>query len=920
MLTAAQLAERRVQITGSADLTGLLLRLTERAAPLLVRAPHIPQHKAMLSSDGGICPDDGAPLIFDPWSPSSHRCSRCGREHRGERYDRFQARLQHLWVAERAAHLATIGILGENDAAVQRASGIVAGYGARYLEYPNQDNVLGPSRLFFSTYLESVWICSYLAAASLLREGGALDHETAGAVSQVADEAANLIGEFNEGLSNRQTWHNAALIAIAAWFEDEELARRALEGTTGLLAHLVDGFGADGMWYEGENYHLFALRGLLTGAEWARQAGADLFEDPNLAGRIDAALRAPTISALPDLTYPARKDSRFGVSLAQPMYLELWEIGNGRMGGWADESPQGWLASWLQALYRTPAPEALVFESYLHEAGEPRPAARSRTELSWWALLGMSAEPLPQAGSWSPGSELLPSQGLAVLRQGDRYVSLECGEYGGGHGHPDRLHLTLHAGGVHWLPDPGTGSYVSRDLFWYRSTLAHNAPRLDGLSQPIGDAGCEMFDVQGDWGWARGRYRELLRTVVSTPEYVLDIVECSAEHERLMELPWHLAGTVEAETPGRWEAAELTEEFTDRVESFVPEREGPLRLRADAGQSALELWLLFDGALLRASGPGLPAATGLPSETGRARFLTTRTAARYHRIIAVLDPSGAEPMVTGLRVDGGLIEVTTRSGIHRHRASTEGWSVDHGTSQIHLAGPRPTVPVWAPILDLDLNRRDPPVVVAPWVSDPPARDGILDDFDWSQAIAIEVEDQYRRSEEPYPGPDSLSAQAALSWNEHGLHLGVEVVKEGLCFRSSDATPLRLDNERDEIHSDGLQVYLRHDGVVYGFLVVPDPTTDRIRGFPVEGTAGAVTMITGRWRPTERGYGVTLTLSVPGWEAVHRGNRFGFDLLINEMRPGRVRRAGQLVWSGGNGWVYLRGDRQDPSRFGVLELR
>jgi hypothetical protein len=28
----------------------------------------------------------------------------------------------------------------------------------------------------------------------------------------------------------------------------------------------------------------------------------------------------------------------------------------------------------------------------------------------------------------------------------------------------------------------------------------------------------------------------------------------------------------------------------------------------------------------------------------------------------------------------------------------------------------------------------------------------------------------------------------------------------------------------------------------------------------------------------------------------------------------------LVWSGGGGWVYLRGDRQDPARFGVLELR
>jgi two-component system sensor histidine kinase PhoQ len=32
---------------------------------------------------------------------------------------------------------------------------------------------------------------------------------------------------------------------------------------------------------------------------------------------------------------------------------------------------------------------------------------------------------------------------LAVLRAPGRYVSLECGHTGGGHGHPDRLHLTL---------------------------------------------------------------------------------------------------------------------------------------------------------------------------------------------------------------------------------------------------------------------------------------------------------------------------------------------------------------------------------------------------------------------------------------------------------------------------------------------
>src|SRR5207247_1969949 len=419
------LAARRKEIGRSTDLRALLAHLTERAAPVLARMPHVPEEKALLSTDGGVCPDDGAPLVFDPWSPHAHRCARCGRTFTGERHDRNWARYQHLWLAERAAHLAALAALDGNEAAGARAAEILRAYARSYMRYPNRDNVLGPSRLFFSTYLESLWVCNYLAAAVLLRESGRLDDATERGVAQVADEAANLIGEFDEGFSNRQTWNDAALAAIAAWFEDEDLARRAIESPTGLLAHLLRGFGRDGMWYEGENYHLFALRGLLTGAAWAGEAGVELCAEPQLARRVRAALLAPARTALPDFSFPARKDSRFGVSLARPV---------------------------------GPAP-------------------------------------------WSPAGVLLESPGLAVLRRGGRYVSVECGQWGGGHGHPDRLHLTLHADGVHWLPDPGTGAYVVRDLFWYRSTLAHNAPRLDGGSQPAGDATCEMFDDGGGGGW-----------------------------------------------------------------------------------------------------------------------------------------------------------------------------------------------------------------------------------------------------------------------------------------------------------------------------------------------------------------------------------------------------------------------------------
>src|SRR5207247_10535440 len=119
------------------------------------------------------------------------------------------------------------------------------------------------------------------------------------------------------------------------------------------------------MWYEGENYHLFALRGLLTGARWARLAGVDIFTEPKLAGRIRAALLAPARTALPDFTFPARKDSRFGVSLAQPAYLELWEGGLGNLGMRDAGSGMRGVSSWLAALYQRPVPATGPFASPL---------------------------------------------------------------------------------------------------------------------------------------------------------------------------------------------------------------------------------------------------------------------------------------------------------------------------------------------------------------------------------------------------------------------------------------------------------------------------------------------------------------------------------------------------------------------------
>src|SRR5213596_2961957 len=516
------------------------------------------------------------------------------------------------------------------------------------------------------------------------------------------------------------------------------------------------------------------------------------------------------------------------------------------------------VASWLRAAYQAPAPKPELFESYLHDAPvDLIPHPSSRIWLSWWSLLEMPAE-LPDAEPWKPESVLFPSQGLAILRSAGRYASLECGPYGGGHGHPDRLHLTLHADGGHWLPDPGTGSYVSRDLFWYRSTLAHNAPRLDGASQFLGAAVCEAFDTSGEWAWVRGRYGEITRTVVAGPAYVLDVIELASRSEHVLELPWHFVGTGDVGR-GRWTSGELADEFVSRVEKLVPEGAAPLVLELAAGPRVLKAFLSFDGELVRAEGPWRPG------DEKRATFYVMRVAGRSARLVTALAPVGDAASVRAVRVQGSVIEVETAHGVDRHTATALGWEIATSAGRIRLAGARAPEPPLAPLLELE--KPTPVVGAALRVSSPPPLDGTLDGFDTSEPLRLELEDQYRRSEEPYPGPDDFAAVAHAAWDDDALYLAVDVVKPELCIRPGGAPPLRLDNEPDDIHSDGLQVYVvgdEADGRV-GYLVVPETGATGLRVRATSDTSADPGGVRGAWRRTDRGYTVTLGIAWPEWQ-------------------------------------------------------
>jgi hypothetical protein len=165
---------------------------------------------------------------------------------------------------------------------------------------------------------------------------------------------------------------------------------------------------------------------------------------------------------------------------------------------------------------------------------------------------------------------------------------------------------------------------------------------------------------------------------------------------------------------------------------------------------------------------------------------------------------------------------------------------------------------------------------------------------------------YRRSELAYGEAGEFRARIEVVAFGDALWFRFHVAKRDLVFRSADAPDPALDNETADIHSDGVQCYVGRERWS-GVLAVPEPERGRVRIHPVAGTAAAGDAA-GESRRTSTGYEVVLCH--PTGAPLRPGDRVRFSAAVNEMRPGRARRSGQLALAGG-GWVYLRGDRESP---------
>ncbi|MEO7458135.1 MAG: heparinase II/III family protein [Gemmatimonadaceae bacterium] len=897
LVTAEQLQERCAIARG--ELAPLADGMRRELAPLVDAPPPVPREKALLSRQGGRCTIDGALLRFDPWDPR-HRCPECGREYAGGLHDRFRLYWYQLWLAERVVHSALLGVVLDDERCRNAAVTLLDRYAEQYLRYPNADNVLGPSRPFFSTYLESIWLLQLTIALDIL-ETAAPSPELTSLGSRVRDRliapSAQLIASFDEGMSNRQVWNNAALLASARMLDDRVLFDRALRGRSGLHAHLTSALLSDGSWYEGENYHFFAHRGLWYGARIASTAGQPL--TGSLDTRFHEGFAAPFRTVLPDLTFPSRRDSQYAVSLRQPRFAESCEL------GLADRDDER-LAGILARLYDPSIPRRDTGRAASSGDVERNLPATglTRADLSWRTLL-CARRQLPRLIGQPLHSDLLPAQGLGVIRRenGALYVSLDYGHSGGGHGHPDRLNLTLVDGARRWFDDPGTGSYVDPTLHWYRSTLAHNAPLVDRRSQPRVHGELFAFSDNDKSGWVSAR-AELApglivhRTVIAMTDYIVDELRWDGTSAHEIDLPMHSVDVAAdaLREPGVLEGGTGDEDgfafLADTARVELPENGPAILTGTSADGGTLMGWALADPdaepELWTMTTPNAPGRDGrLPAVLLRQRGLVGRTVSvwSWTRSIKTVEREGD---VLVVHCDDG--------SRHRHRAAGQGWMVevvrDEQARLLELGG--------------KVGRLSGPVVVAPEYRTTPTRGAPVPVLHTLPSLFELGDAHYRRSEFTWQGAGGPVAFVAVTRPTLGtVHVEIEVPNSQRLF-VSPVMENQLDNEPASINGDSVQLYAINGLRSAGLLLVPDVTGVLVR--PVDGWTNDLA-VDAKWRPTSSGYHLEATLHIDG-----RTPEFSLDVLINEVVSGRARRRGQLVMSGANEeFVYLRGDRHDPSR-------
>jgi len=437
-------------------------KLKTRADNRLLRAVDVP-------AEGGAwtqlyrCPD--TQVYLNMINFNLHVSPATGKQYSGQPYDQCITTYRHRYIGEQAYEMALTYVLTEEDKYGQRAREILVEYAQRYQHYDYHDrNNLpnkGGGKAFPLSLDEAEWLVDLASAYDLLQGSGLLsDAEQQQITNGLLLPAIEVVALNDLGVHNIQVWHNAALFLAGLHAKDYPRARNALLGPSGLETQLAQGVNADGMWWENSpGYHFNTIRGMLPMIHGVMRTPIQVDISP-----LERMLVTAFELKLPDHTLPLLNDG----------------AREGFQSGLRDEYEQ------VVGLF----PNSSRLDDPIAIFGRGR---------SLSAVLYGPAD-IRREGWNDITSLVLPDSGLAVLRSGPYWqrtmAMMDFGTHGGGHGHYDKLGLTLWMQGAEGIREAGSDGYGNAvSEVFFPSTLAHSTVVINGLNQEEAEGNLGYFSM-----------------------------------------------------------------------------------------------------------------------------------------------------------------------------------------------------------------------------------------------------------------------------------------------------------------------------------------------------------------------------------------------------------------------------------------
>ncbi len=480
-----------------------------------------------------FCPVHNLMFVFEWDKPMSHYCTECKKYWEGnKRFDWawinkvHEANLQYL---EACTYL----YLGTGERVyAEYIRDMLLDYADKYPTFfeHNTSRVLtavNSGKLFGQSLDESVWASDAARAYSVAKEimtPTEIKKIEAGYLQPCADLLLK-----RKGGGNWQVWHNSGLIALGVALQNDSIIDVALNDRRCGYYYLMEKHVyQDGWWNEGSPiYHFYPLRAMLLSADALRCRGIDLFDK-----KLYNMLAAPALGVYADLSLPAHNDGWYGESLIAQ--VKLYEIAYAR--------------------FQDPLFKNILRRCY------------ARTDrLSTEALF--NPEDFRDSLITVPGQEkshYFSDLGVGFLRSGNKTVVLKYGPHGGGHGHPDKLSVSVHDGKREVLADLGTSAYGVPDYTgWYRKTIAHSTVTVDAKDQKPSTGKLVAFEASDKGGSIEASANEACEGVNMSRKLTLNktrlIDEFSCQSQDVHQYDYVLILTQPAILPKNGEPAELND-------------------------------------------------------------------------------------------------------------------------------------------------------------------------------------------------------------------------------------------------------------------------------------------------------------------------------------------------------------------------